>query len=308
MSTAAIAGQSGTHAVSGRGNDVHGQGSRGGARNSVSAAPPPNSSITCAFDSLLQEAAAIRSLTTAAAINGLKKTNALEETISKLELHSEEGSIPKTLLVVLPKAFSILNGDLSSGVVAAKAALEKELLESAIVQRKSELAAAISATVDPLSAFVGDFKKAISYDSLPRDLKIEADKVIRAQSSLLQLQWLQAKANEQSKSEQAGLDRIRKAEAEAAKAMELEQMPTRQLLDDLVKKQVAAALKAHNKASSSVDPNPNPNPNGGGQAKGGVGKKKGKKGNPKANTSNSNKGKNGKGNQSKPKNAQRKGQ
>lgn len=274
----------------------------------MSAAPPPNSSITCVFDSFTHEAAAIRSSITAAAINGLKKKIALEETISKLELHSEEGSIPKTLLVVLPKAFSILNGDLSSEVVAAKAALEKELLLSAIAQRKSELTTAIDATVDPLSAFAGDFKKAICYDSLPRDLRAEADKVLKAQTSVLQLQWIQAQASVQSKTEQAELDRIRKAEAEAARAMELEQMPTRQLLDDLVKKQVAAALKAHNKASSSVDPHPNPNPNGAGQAKGGVGKKKGKKGNPNANTSNSNKGKKGKGNQSKPKNAQRKGQ
>lgn len=310
MSTAANAGQSGTHANSGRGDNVHGQGSRGGPRNSVSAAPPPNNSITCASDSFTEAAGSIRRLVTAAAINALKKKKALEITISKLELSLTEGSTPKTLLVELPKAYSIQNGDLSATVVAAKVKLERAMLEDAIEHRKSELTAAIGATVDPLTAFVSDFKKAIFYDQLPRDLKADADKVLKAQSSLLSLQWLQAKANEQCKAEQAELDRIRKAEAEAARAMELEQMPTRQLLDDLVKKQVAAAIQALNKASSSVGPGHDPNHKRKGQAQGGAGKKAGKRGNctPQSSVPSSSKRKSDKGKQSKSKNAQRKGQ
>ena len=308
MSTAANAGQSGAHAISGRGNNVHGPGSRGGPRTSVSAAPPPNNSITCAFDSFTEAAGRIRHTITAAAINALKKKTTLEQTISKLEFSLEDGGVPKTLLGALPKAYGIQNGDPSSDVVAAKAELERVMLLDAITKRKSELSAIIGMTVDPVPAFVSDFKKAVHYEQLPRDLKADADKVIKAQSSLLQLQWIQAKADVQSKSDQAELDRIHRAEAEASKAMELEQAPTRQLLDDLVKKQVNAAIKALNKASSSVGPNPNLNAKRKGVAQGRSGNRAGKRSNSEPAGPSSSKSRKDKGNQSKSKNSQRKGQ
>lgn len=294
MNTAATVSQSGLRGNRGKGNGQNGQGSRGGAPGQASAASPPRSSIMCVSDYFNTKASTARSSILTAAIRAYKKKTSLESTIKKLELALEEGSVPSTLKVKLPEAYGIQHSEPSESVLAAKHALERAMLTDAINTRQSELEEVKNLLSDPVGMFVRDYEQLVSFDDLTTGVRVDAKRIQTAQSNLLSVEWLQAKADIDAKCEQDRLSAIQKSQAQAAKEMEIERLGGQELLSDLVQREVGLAIKRQQESSSlksgkTNDPNPNPKGTGKGRQ---VGNKRKGKPHAGANTSHQKKGKN----------------
>ena len=288
MSAAAASGQPGNkrpRSSEGQDNNPH-AGSRGGAGSGPSAASPPPSSFTCVADSF--RAGAVTACTKAVyKLTGLaKKAYGLKQSVATLEKHLAEGSVPVTLKVQLPKAYEAHVGAASMEAVACVHTLQKRLVSDSLEAKKEKLALAESELANPFVVFEREYKELVHVDKLPPDLHETAEAVFKDQGDVFRFAWIKAEADLAGKSEQIAATRTAAAEAAAQASMEIEALPSRELIVDLVNKQVAAALKkerAHASTSAAASA-------GGGNGKAKA-EAKAKPDNAQGGTSGSNKGK-----------------
>ena len=153
-----------------------------------------------------------------------------------------------------------------------------------------------------MAVFEREYTELAHLSMLEPDLLETAKAVFKDQGDVLKFAWIKAKAELAGKAEHNAATRTAAAEAQAQANMEIEALPSRELIEDLVNKRVAAALKkerAHASSSASASAG-----SGDGKAKG---KTKAKPDSAQGGTQGNNKGKqkpkkNAKG----PKNAPRK--
>lgn len=245
MSAAAASGQPGNkrpRSSEGQDNTTH-AGSRGGAGSGPLAASPPPSRSTCVTDSF-REAAVTACTKTVYKLKGLaKKAFGFRQSVASLEKALADGDVPVTLKVQLPKAYELHVGAASQKVSACVSALQIELLKESLEAKKVKQAAAESELADPDELFKREYCELVLLPQLPDDLAVKAKAVWEDQVQVFQFEWLKAKADLARKSEQASASRMAAAEAQAQASMEIEALPSRELIDDLVQKRVAAALQ-----------------------------------------------------------------
>ena len=255
MSAAAASGQPGNkrhRSSEGQDNTTH-AGSRGGAGSGPSAASPPPSRFTCVTDSF-REAAVTACTKTVYKLKGLaKKAFGFRQSVASLEKALADGTVPTTLKVQLPKAYELHVGSASHEVSACVSALEKELLVESLEAKRVKQATAESELADPIDLFKREYCELVLLPQLPADLKAKAEAVWEEQVDVFKFEWLKAQADLARKAEQAAATRSAAAEAQAQTSMEIEALPSRELIEDLVQKRVAAAIqKEHARASTSA--------------------------------------------------------
>ena len=288
MSAAAAGGQSGhkrLRSSEGQDNTTH-AGSRGGAGPGPSAASPPPSSYTCVTDSF--RAAAVTACTKAVykLTGAKKKAYGFKQSVATLEKHMAEGTVPVTLRVELPKAYKSHVGSPSMEAVACVNNLQKRLISDSLEVKREKQALAESEFSNPMAVFEREYSELVHCDKLPPDLLETAKAVFKDQGEVFRFAWIKADADFADKAEQKAASRTAAAEAAAQANMEIEALPSRELIEDLVTKRVAAALmkeRAH--ASTSA-----PATAGGGDGKGKA-KSKAKPDSAQRGTQGSNKGK-----------------
>ena len=210
--------------------------------------------------------------------------------------------MPVTLRVQIPTAYESHVGPPSMEVVASVNSLQKRLLSDSIEAKKEKLAAAERELANPMAVFEREYTELAHLSMLEPDLLETAKAVFKDQGDVFKFAWIKAKAELAGKAEHNAATRTAAAEAQAQANMEIEALPSRELIEDLVNKRVAAALKkerAHASSSASASAG-----SGDGKAKG---KTKAKPDSAQGGTQGNNKGKqkpkkNAKG----PKNAPRK--
>ena len=160
--------------------------------------------------------------------------------------------MPKTLKVHVPAAYGIHVGPPSMEVAARVSALEKQLLRDSIEGKKEKLVLAESELANPMQAFTNEYKELALVDKLPPELLGEAKAVLTAQGSVFKFAWIQAQAKLADKAEQTAATRTAAAEAQAQTSMEIEALPSRELIEDLVTRRVAAAVKELARVSTNA--------------------------------------------------------
>lgn len=253
MSAAAASGQSGNkrqRSSEGQYNQTH-AGSRGGAGSGPSAASPPPTRFTCVTDSF--RASAVEACTKAVykLTGAAKKAHGFKQSVASLEIALAEGAVPKTLKVQLPKAYETHVGAPSTEVARLVSDLEKQMLIESIGAKKEKLGIATRDLAQPMALFEAEYGERVFSSQLPADLKTEAKAVGEAQAKVFRLEWIQAQARLADKAEQISATRTAAAEAQAQASMEIEALPGRELIEDLVKKSVAAALKTERARASA---------------------------------------------------------
>ena len=290
MSAAAARGQSGNKRLrssEGQDNTTH-AGSRGGAGSSPLAASPPPPRSTCVSDTF-REAAVAACTKTVYKLKGLaKKAHGFSQSVASLEKALADGVVPVTLRVQIPKAYELHVGTTSQNVSACVSALQEELLKESLEAKKAKQAAAASELADPDGMFKREYNESVLLSQLPSDLRVKAEAVWRDQADVFKFEWLKAQTEMASKAEQAAATRMAAAESQAQTNMEIEALPSRELIEDLVSKRVAAELQKlrANASASATAPagsgtngkaKANPDPAHGGPFGSGKGKKKSKK-------------------------------
>ncbi len=301
MSAAAATSQPGNKRQrSSEGQDNTHAGSRGGAGTSPSAASPPPPRFTCVSDSFRASAVtactkAVYKLTVAK-----KKAVGYKQSVVTLEKAWEEGTVPKTLKVQLPSAYELHVGPASAEVLARITALERQMHMESLEAKKEKQAAAEREIASPLAVFEREYKELVRSEELPPELLATAMSVGQDQAQVFTFEWIKAQALLAEKSEQAAAARTAAAEKAAQTDAEMEAFPSRELIQDLVDKRVAAALRARQSSGASASA-------GGGTAGKAKAQAKAKSGSTQGGASGSGKGKQKPKQQAKaPKNAQRK--
>lgn len=277
MSAAAATSQPGNkrpRSSEGQDNSTH-AGCRGGAGSGPSAASSPPSRPTCVTDSFREVAVkacakAVYKLTGAA-----KKAYGFKQSVATLEAALAEGTVPKTLKVQVPKAYEAHVGAPSSEVARRVSDLEKQMLSESLEAKKAKQVLAERDLSAPMAVFEQMYKELVHASHLPAELLDEAKAVMADQAKVFQFEWVQAQAKLAEKAEQATANRTAAAEAEARAGMEIEALPSRELIEDLVDKRVAKAVKSElarasanatasagagneGKAKGNLKANPNP--------------------------------------------------
>jgi hypothetical protein len=153
--------------------------------------------------------------------------------------------------VQVPKAYETHVGPASVEVTACISKLEKQLLSESLEARKEAQVLAESELSNPMVAFEREYGELVHHDKLPDDLLGTAKAVMADQGLVFKFAWIRAKAQLESKAEQNAATRTATAEARAQADMEVETLPSRELIQDLVNKQVAAALKKERAQASA---------------------------------------------------------
>ena len=162
-----------------------------------------------------------------------------------------EGTVPRTLKVQLPQSFGSNGESVTPAVTAFVSALEVELLKESLKVKREKQAHYEQEIADPLATFEREYKELVCFSKLPPDLAAKATEVGKDQSSVFNFEWIKVTAAIAAKVEQAEAARTAAAEKAAQSEMELSALPSGELIKDLVAKQVAADLRARDKAAKA---------------------------------------------------------
>ena len=184
----------------------------------------------------------------------MRKATGLKESVETLEKCRVDGTVPKTLKVQLPKSYDLHTVPETPAISACVSALQTELLKESLKAKLEKQAAYEKELADPIAAFEREYKELVCFSKLPPDLAPKARSVWQDQCDVFKYEWIKASAAIAAKAEVAHATRTAAAEKAAQSNMELDALPSRELIQDLVAKQVAAALKAERARASSSAP------------------------------------------------------
>lgn len=253
MSAAAATSQPGNKRQrSSEGQDTQLQaGSRGGAGSGPSAASLPPQRFMCVSDSFRSSGVTACTKAVYSLLGAKKKAVGLKQGVATLEKCLAEGTVPRTLKVQLPQSFGSNGESVTPAVTAFVSALEVELLKESLKVKREKQAHYEQEIADPLATFEREYKELVCFSKLPPDLAAKATEVGKDQSSVFNFEWIKATAAIAAKVEQAEAARTAAAEKAAQSEMELSALPSGELIKDLVAKQVAADLRARDKAAKA---------------------------------------------------------